>query len=121
MAGIRWFQSLMGKKEVPYVDESESKDETVSVKDLLRFMEKQQEQNSELLKAVLENSAAQSRTLENYIELFKPKYVPSTTLSEREQLKQEKMTKTEEWERIDDLKKFNALTSVGIPPEPGDF
>lgn len=112
------------KGDTPYVDQSES--DQITVKDLLRFAEKQSEQNAAIVTAVLAQGASQARTMENYIELFKPKYVPSTTLSEREARKAaQEDIRTDEWEGVSSPQMFNQIagytTSDGVPPEPSEY
>lgn len=93
-----WFRWFKRKNELTQEDNS------VSPRDLLEFMQRQQEQNNQIIKAVLEHSATNARTLENYIELFKPKQVSSTTLEERERLKSERVEPREsEWEGVKSL------------------
>jgi hypothetical protein len=109
--------------DAQYEDQTSS-DETgdVTMRDMLKFVEKQSEQNARLIEAVLAQGASQARTMESYIDLFKPKYVPSTTLEQREAMKAEStVVRESEWEGIESLQDFNSLTSgMGIPPEPPD-
>ena len=120
MGFIRWIHSLTNERVV-YEDQAPPDDDRVSVKDLLRFVEKQSDQNAQLIQAVLAQGASQARTMESYIELFKPKNIPSTSLEERERMKFDKIEVREsEWEGVQDLKHFNELTTLGIPPDLKD-
>jgi hypothetical protein len=121
-----FFQRLFTPIEkAPYEEQGTLEtDDKVTVKDLLRFMEKQSEQNTILIKSVLETNVAQSETLKNYIELFKPRYVESTTLEQREAARNAKTNIREsEWEGIPDATMFNQIlgSSTGVPPEPEEF
>lgn len=124
-----WIQRSFSKltnSGAPYVEESNTfdSDQRVTVKDLLRFMEKQGEQNSLLIQSVLQSNVAQSETLKCYIDLFKPKTVESTTLSEREAKRSAREdVREDEWEGINTPSMFNELAgySNGVPPEPEEF
>jgi hypothetical protein len=119
-----WIQRLLALgQKAPYQDQSPPpEDDRVTTKDLLKFMERQSQQQNELIRAVLENSASQSRTLETYIDLFKPRNVPSSTLEQREQAQaQEVKIRKSEWEGIESMEDFNRMTAgpigMGIPPD----
>ena len=122
----RNWNKLIKWGNAPFIDEApQENDDRITMKDMLRFVEKQSEQNNLLIRAVLEQGASQARTMESYIELFKPRTVASTTLEEREKMKSDKVEVREsEWEGIDSIKKFNELTAgmdIGIPPELSEF
>lgn len=122
MGRIRRIWEVITNKEVPYVDETQPADDSVSVKDLLRFMEKQQEQTSQLMTAMLTTSASQARTMETYIELFKPKEMKSSTLEEREALRDKVHVREEEFEGITSVEQFNKfLGGNEIPPDPSEW
>jgi len=107
-------------EEVPYVDNSPKDSEVITIKDMFNFMQRQSEQNTELVKAVLNASSSQSETLKNYIDLFKPRTVESPSLGEREAMKAARVD-VDEWETLDTVDKFNALLSDGVPPEVDGF
>lgn len=120
----RLWQVAFGKEEIQYEDES-SANNSVSVKDILRFMEKQQESNGQLMGAIASASLAQAETMKTYIDLFKPRDVKSTTLDERDS-KREHAAKVREseWEGIADPQTFNRLmtgSADGIPPDFDSF
>lgn len=121
----RIFRALLGIQDPqPYVDESQA-EEKVTLKDLLKFAEKQSEQNNEIITAVLQQAASQSKVMENYIELFKPRNVESTTLDEREAKRSAVKVRESEWEGITSYNQFEQLTNgandFGIPPDPSEF
>lgn len=108
MGFVQRLRTLMTER-VPFENLVQD-DDKVSVKDLLRFMEKSQETNTMLIKAVLDASVSQSKTLETYIDLFKPRTMPSTTLEERIQMKEAKIRESE-WEGIENVQDFNEFTA----------
>jgi len=124
MGWIQWIRKLTGNQGVPYEDQT-PKDDPVTTRDLLRFMEKTQEQNMQLISAVLNASNAQAETLKTYVDLFKPRDVRSTTLEERESAKAGKIEiREDEWQGIKNMNDFNLMTAgpqVGVPPEPTEF
>lgn len=123
----RIFRAFLGIPDpVTYQDEAlVQAEDKISIKDLLRFAEKQSEQQNVIIKAVLDQAASQARTMENYIELFKPRNVQSTTLDERESNRSAVKVRESEWEGIADLNQFERLTNggadYGVPPDPSEF
>lgn len=121
----RTWNSIRGKAPAPYIDEAPKEDEDkVTTKDLLRFMEKQQESNTALISAILATSNAQAQTMQTYIDLFKPREVKSSTLDEREFAKQDQVKpRDSEWEGIETAQDFHMFTAgpgIGIPPDLPD-
>ena len=117
----RIWNSVKWEPIVPFVDEETKSEDKVSVKDLLKFMEKQSEQNTVLISSVLAASVAQSETLKNYIDLFKPRYQESTTLEQRDAMRQERTdVRKSEWEGIDSPAMFKEILG-GVPPEPSEY
>jgi hypothetical protein len=112
-----WIRSIFGN--ITEAQKPAEPNETVSVKDLLHFMEQQQSNNTELIKAVLEASNSQARTLESYIDLFKPRNIPSTTVDERETMTATKI-RANEWEGVEDMRDFHRLTA-GQFTEPSEY
>jgi|SRR6478752_4459772 len=114
----RIWEILTSSAETEFIDET-SQSESVGVKDLLRFMERQSEVNSQLIHAVLQTSASQADTMKTYIELFKPQQVKSTSMEERELMREESLKVREsEWEKVEDLK---TLLGSEVPPDPAEW
>ncbi len=84
-------------------------------------MKHQSEQNTQLIKTVLESNAAQLELVKSQLELYRPREVRSTTLAEREAMKEQYLKDTptairpSEWEPIKDLGSF---LGTEVPPDP---
>lgn len=114
MGIVHWLRSL-GKNK-PEIEENR-----ITTRDLLDFMDKQQQRNNEIVKTVLEHSAQQNMIMQTYIDLFKPREIKSTTLGEREAMKEgETKIRPSEWMGIKNLNEFNELTS-GISFKGEDY
>lgn len=109
-------QAVTGEKEVVY--EEQTPEQVLTMRDMFDFMNKQSAQNTQLVQSVLQTSLAQSETMKTYIDLFKPRAVPSSTLDEREALKHERVEVREsEWE----VANLKALVSDPLPPDPSEW
>lgn len=121
MDKLRRIWQIIKGNDVQYEDQShEDNNDRVTTKDLLRFMEKQSESNSQLISAVLQSNISQSETLKNYIDLFKPREMKSTTLEEREAMKEKVKVRDSEWEGLD-AGDFNKMIGGDIPPDPSEW
>lgn len=120
----RIWQIMFDGDKIPFVDEAPKEDSnSIGMKDLLKFMEKQHEANAQIMQSVAQASLSQAQTMATYIELFKPRDVKSTTLEEREQARENQIKVREhEFEGITSAESFNRLmTGNEIPPDPSEW
>jgi hypothetical protein len=114
----RVWEALTSKELAPFIDEAPP-EEAIGVRDLLRFMEKQNEQNAQMMTAAMASSVAATEMIKGYFELLKPREVKSTTLAEREAMAEaSSLVRESEWETIAD---FKHISGTEVPPDPSEW